>query len=62
VVLNGNIMIKIKENTEKLKNNPKILGLDVSSKTIGFSLFDITGSDLLELTHFTPKIKPEPQG
>ncbi len=55
-------MIKIKENTEKLKNNPKILGLDVSSKTIGFSLFDITGSDLLELTHFTPKIKPEPQG
>lgn len=61
MVLNVNIMIKIKENTEKLKNNPKILGLDVSSKTIGFSLFDITGSDLLELTHFTPKIKPEPQ-
>lgn len=44
----------------KLKNRPKILGLDVSSKTIGFALFDITGEKLLELTHFSPKIKPQP--
>jgi hypothetical protein len=44
----------------KLKNAPKILGLDISTKTIGFALFDITGSKLLELTHFSPKIKPQP--
>lgn len=45
----------------KFKNTPKILGLDVSSKTIGWCLFDITGSDLLELSHFSPKIKPQPE-
>lgn len=45
----------------KLKNKPKILGLDVSSKTIGFALFDLNGSELLELTHFSPKIKPQPE-
>jgi len=45
----------------KFKNTPKILGLDVSTKTIGFALFDITGSELLELTHFSPKIKPKPE-
>lgn len=45
----------------KLKNKPKILGLDVSTKTIGFALFDINGSELLELTHFSPKIKPQPE-
>jgi hypothetical protein len=45
----------------KLKNNPKILGLDISTKTIGFALFDISGSKLLELTHFSPKIKPQPE-
>jgi RNase H-fold protein (predicted Holliday junction resolvase) len=45
----------------KFKNKPKILGLDVSTKTIGWALFDITGSHLLELTHFTPKIKPQPE-
>jgi hypothetical protein len=44
-----------------LKNSPKILGLDISTKTIGWSLFDINGSKLLELTHFSPKIKPEPE-
>jgi hypothetical protein len=44
----------------KLKNSPKILGLDISTKTIGFALFDLTGSKLLELTHFSPKIKPQP--
>lgn len=45
----------------KLKNKPKILGLDISTKTIGFALFDIKGSELLELTHFSPKIKPQPE-
>jgi hypothetical protein len=45
----------------KFKNKPKILGLDISTKTIGFALFDLTGSKLLELTHFTPKIKPQPE-
>lgn len=45
----------------KLKNKPKILGLDISTKTIGFALFDINGSNLLELTHFSPKIKPQPE-
>lgn len=45
----------------KLKNKPKILGLDISTKTIGFALFDLTGSKLLELTHFSPKIKPQPE-
>ena len=47
--------------TIKLKNKPKILGLDVSTKTTGFALFDINGSELLELTHFSPKIKPQPE-
>jgi hypothetical protein len=45
----------------KFKNNPKILGLDVSTKTVGLVIFDITGSELLELTHFSPKIKPQPE-
>jgi hypothetical protein len=45
----------------KIKNNPKILGLDISTKTIGFALFDISTSKLLELTHFSPKIKPQPE-
>jgi hypothetical protein len=45
----------------KLKNKPKILGLDISTKTVGFALLDINGSELLELTHFSPKIKPEPE-
>lgn len=45
----------------KFKNKSKILGLDISTKTIGWALFDITGSHLLELTHFSPKIKPQPK-
>lgn len=45
----------------ELKNSAKILGLDISTKTVGFALFDITGSNLLELTHFSPKIKPQPE-
>lgn len=49
------------ENELKLKNKPKILGLDVSSKTIGWALFDMTSSILLEASHFTPKIKPQPE-
>lgn len=38
----------------------RILGLDVSTKTIGISLFEEDGR-LLELTHITPKIKPQPE-
>jgi hypothetical protein len=49
--------IKIKN----FKNKPKILGLDISTKVIGFALFDMQGSNLLELTHFSPKIKPQPE-
>jgi hypothetical protein len=52
-----NIEIKIK----KFKNSPKILGLDISTKVTGFALFDINSSKLLELTHFSPKIKPQPE-
>ena len=42
-----------------LKNSPKVLGLDISTKTIGWSLFDIQSQELLELTHFSPVIKPK---
>jgi hypothetical protein len=45
----------------ELKNSDKILGLDISTKVIGFALFDINSSKLLELTHFSPKIKPLPE-
>lgn len=45
----------------KIKNKSKILGLDISTKTIGWALFDLTGKKLLELTHFSPKIKPQPE-
>jgi RNase H-fold protein (predicted Holliday junction resolvase) len=38
----------------------RILGLDVSTKTIGMALFEENGK-LLELTHITPKIKPQPE-
>lgn len=38
----------------------KILGLDVSTKTIGVALFDEEGK-LWELTHVTPKVKPQPK-
>jgi hypothetical protein len=40
-----------------LKNSPKILGLDVSTKTIGWALFDIKTKELLELTHVSPRPK-----
>jgi|TARA_R100000900_G_C3343311_1_gene165584 hypothetical protein len=38
---------------------PKVLGLDISTKTIGWALFDIQKKQLLELTHFSPKVKPK---
>lgn len=41
----------------------RILGLDVSTKTIGISLFEDNGDSgkLQMLTHITPKVKPRPQ-
>ena len=41
----------------KIGTSPKVLGLDISTKTIGWALFDIQKKELLELTHFSPKIK-----
>jgi hypothetical protein len=41
------------------KNSPKVLGLDVSTKTIGWALFDIQTKELLELTHISPVPKPK---
>jgi len=40
-----------------IKNTPKILGLDISTKTIGWALFDIQSQELLELTHISPRPK-----
>ena len=42
---------------KNLKNSPKVLGLDISTKTIGWALFDITTQQLLELTHVSPRPK-----
>jgi RNase H-fold protein (predicted Holliday junction resolvase) len=42
---------------ETIKESPKVLGLDISSKTIGIALFDINTKQLLELTHVSPVIK-----
>lgn len=39
------------------KDSPKVLGLDVSTKTIGWALFDIDTKNLLELTHISPRPK-----
>jgi hypothetical protein len=52
---------KMNNNNNKLKNSPKVLGLDVSTRTIGWALFDIQSKELLELTHFSPVIKPKPE-
>ena len=41
------------------KESPKVLGLDVSTKTIGWALFDIQTKELLELTHVSPVPKPK---
>jgi hypothetical protein len=43
---------------ELKKDSPKVLGLDVSTKCIGFALFDIETKNLLELSHVSPKPKP----
>lgn len=53
----------MEENKKNLKmlKSAKILGLDVSTKTIGFALFELSTSKLLELSHFSPKIKPQPE-
>jgi hypothetical protein len=41
------------------KNSPKVLGLDISTKTIGVALFDIESKHLLQLTHVSPFPKPK---
>jgi hypothetical protein len=41
------------------KTSPKVLGLDVSTRTIGVALFDIKTKELLELTHISPVPKPK---
>lgn len=41
------------------KDSPKVLGLDVSTKTTGWALFDISTKSLLELTHISPVPKPK---
>jgi len=41
------------------KDSPKVLGLDVSTRTIGVALFDIQTKELLELTHISPVPKPK---
>jgi RNase H-fold protein (predicted Holliday junction resolvase) len=46
--------------TNKIKkDSPKVLGLDVSTRTIGVALFDIQSQNLLELTHISPVPKPK---
>jgi RNase H-fold protein (predicted Holliday junction resolvase) len=45
-----------------IKNSPKILGLDVSTRTIGWALFDIKNQELLELTHISPRPKTKDYG
>lgn len=42
---------------KSLKNSPKVLGLDISTKTIGWALFEIQTQELLELTHVSPRPK-----
>jgi hypothetical protein len=46
-----------------MKNEEYILGLDVSTKTIGIALYKNIGEkgELILLTHVTPKIKPKPE-
>jgi hypothetical protein len=46
-------------NKNRLKESPKVLGLDVSTRTIGIALFDIQTKELLELTHVSPIPKPK---
>lgn len=42
-----------------MKDSPKVLSLDVSTKTIGIALFDIDTKHLLELTHISPVPRPK---
>lgn len=44
---------------KNFKESPKVLGLDVSTRTIGWALFDIQTQSLLELTHISPVPKPK---
>lgn len=44
---------------KSIKQSPKVLGLDVSTRTIGWALFDIANQELLELTHISPTPKPK---
>jgi len=48
--------------TKTIKNSPKVLGLDVSTRTIGWALFDIQNQELLELTHISPRPKTKEFG
>lgn len=45
--------------SKKFINTPKVLGLDVSTRTIGCALFEIHTQQLLELTHISPIPKPK---
>jgi hypothetical protein len=42
---------------KQIRNSPKVLGLDISTRTIGWALFDIQTQELLELTHISPRPK-----
>jgi RNase H-fold protein (predicted Holliday junction resolvase) len=45
--------------SKDFKETPKVLGLDVSTSTIGWALFDLDSNELLELTHISPRPKPK---
>lgn len=45
---------------KKATDDSCLLALDVSTKTIGVSIFTCSGQ-LLELTHISPVVKPEPE-
>jgi Holliday junction resolvasome RuvABC endonuclease subunit len=47
-------------NKKEIQGEKILLGLDVSTKTIGVSVFKENG-ELLELTHISPKAKPAPE-
>lgn len=47
---------------KNIKNSPKVLGLDVSTRTIGWALFDIQTKELLELSHVSPRPKAKDFG
>lgn len=50
-------MLKTIIMAKQIKNSPKVLGLDISTSTIGWALFDIQTKELLELTHISPRPK-----